>query len=156
MNQESKDYFGRPAGEPGEPGLFLHIADLEPVLELAPGITTRPIVGTNLLASFVRYEPNAVAPLHSHVEEQLFMVFEGEIELELSGERRVLRPGDAALIPAGRGPGVSARCVQPAATRDARHDRQAGQLTQPSGVTGRGREQAWSRSPTAGSKAQLS
>jgi quercetin dioxygenase-like cupin family protein len=100
MNQESKDYFGRPAGEPGEPGLFLHIADLEPVLELAPGITTRPIVGTNLLASFVRYEPNAVAPLHSHVEEQLFMVFEGEIELELSGERRVLRPGDAALIPA--------------------------------------------------------
>jgi quercetin dioxygenase-like cupin family protein len=100
MNQQNKDYFGRPAGEPAEPGLFLHIADLEPVLELAPGITTRPIVGANLLASFVHYEPNAVAPLHSHVEEQLFMVFEGEIELELSGERRVLRPGDAALIPA--------------------------------------------------------
>ena len=28
------------------------------------------------------------------------MVLEGEIELELSGERRIMRPGDAALIPA--------------------------------------------------------
>jgi quercetin dioxygenase-like cupin family protein len=41
----------------------------------------------------------SLAPLRSHVEVQLFVVLEGEIELEMSGERRVVRPGDAALIP---------------------------------------------------------
>jgi quercetin dioxygenase-like cupin family protein len=73
---------------------------LEPLLELAPGITSRPLVGTNLLASFVRYEPDASAPLHSHSEEQLFVVLDGEIELQLGDERRLMRSGEAALIPA--------------------------------------------------------
>jgi quercetin dioxygenase-like cupin family protein len=67
---------------------------------LAVGITSKPRVGHNLLASFVRYDPNSVAPLHSHVEEQLFVVLEGEIELDLSGERRLMKPCDAALTPA--------------------------------------------------------
>jgi quercetin dioxygenase-like cupin family protein len=85
---------------PSEPGRFVSIDSLEPLLELAPGVTSRPLLGRNLLGSFVRYEPNAVAPLHSHLEEQLFMVIEGEIDLELGGEHRTMRPGDAALIPA--------------------------------------------------------
>ncbi|MDP9246612.1 MAG: cupin domain-containing protein, partial [Candidatus Dormibacteraeota bacterium] len=29
-----------------------------------------------------------------------FIVMDGEIELELDGEKRLMRPGDAALIPA--------------------------------------------------------
>ncbi len=71
-----------------------------PEVELAPGIRARPLVGTNLLASFVRYEPNSVAPLHAHEEEQLFIVVEGELEMTLGGVLRRMRPGDAALIPA--------------------------------------------------------
>ena len=93
-------YFDQPTGKAEEPGRFAAIDDLEPVLELAPGISTRPLIGSKLLASFVRYEPDAVAPLHSHAEEQLFVVLEGQLELQLDTERRLMRPGDAALIPA--------------------------------------------------------
>jgi quercetin dioxygenase-like cupin family protein len=100
MKRDDVRYFDQPEHEPAEPGRFVSIESLEPVLELAAGLTSRPLVGSNLLGSFVRYEPDSVAPLHSHVEEQLFVVLEGEIELELSGERRMMRPGDAALIPA--------------------------------------------------------
>src|SRR5258708_22868977 len=90
--------FDQPEREPADPGRFVSIEALEPVLNLAAGLTSRPLVGSNLLGSFVRYEPHSVAPLHSHVEEQLFVVLEGEIELELSGELRMMRPGDAACI----------------------------------------------------------
>ena len=93
-------YFEPPSGVPEEPGRYVRIdADL-PALDFAPGLVLRPLVGRNLLTSFVRYAPHAEAPLHSHEEEQVFIVLEGEIELELGGERRLMRPGDAALIPA--------------------------------------------------------
>lgn len=100
MSQDAIHYFKQPTAEAEEPGQYVSIEELTPVLELATGITSRPLVGRNLLASFVRYEPNSVAPLHAHEEEQIFVVLEGEIELQMGGERRLMRPGDAALIPA--------------------------------------------------------
>lgn len=100
MSKSDNSYFAQPTTTPDEAGRFVSIEELQPALMLAVGITSKPLVGHNLLASFVRYEPNSVAPLHSHVEEQLFVVLEGEIELELSGKRRLMQPGDAALIPA--------------------------------------------------------
>lgn len=98
-NQESR-YFEPAYAEAAALGQYAVIDELEPRLELAPGVTSRPLLGTNLLASFVRYEPGAIAPPHAHVEEQLFVVLDGEIELQLGSERRVMRMGDAALIPA--------------------------------------------------------
>ena len=93
-------YFDTPSGVPEEPGRYVTVdADL-PALDFAPGLVLRPLVGRNLLTSFVRYEPYAEAPLHAHEEEQVFIVLEGELELELGGDKRLLRPGDAALIPA--------------------------------------------------------
>lgn len=93
-------YFGEARGEPAAAGRFVNVeSDLQP-LELAPGVTSRPLVGANLLGSFVRYAPNSLAPLHAHEEEQLFILLEGEIELTLGGETRVMRAGDAAMIPA--------------------------------------------------------
>jgi quercetin dioxygenase-like cupin family protein len=73
-------------------------ADL-PQVALARGLSSRPLVGTNLLASFVRYEPHAVAPRHAHEEEQVFVVLEGELEITLGDEVRRVRAGEAALIP---------------------------------------------------------
>ena len=93
-------YFGEPAGKPVERGRMLTVESDLPEIELAPGIVSRPLVGANLLASFVRYEPNSVAPLHAHVEEQVFIMLEGELEMTLGGEVRLMRPGDAAIIPA--------------------------------------------------------
>lgn len=101
-------YFDDATEEPVEPGrTFNADADLRP-LTLGPGLTARPIVGRNLLGSFVRYEAGAEAPRHAHVEEQLFLVLEGELELDLGGDIRTMRPGDAALIPSWVPHGVRA------------------------------------------------
>ncbi len=100
MSQDDIRYFEQSPVEAKEAGRYVSVEKLIPVLELATGITSRPLVGRNLLASFVRFEPNSVAPLHAHEEEQIFVVLEGEIELQMGGEHRLMRPGDAALIPA--------------------------------------------------------
>jgi quercetin dioxygenase-like cupin family protein len=94
------NYFEAPAGTPQEPGRYVTIESDLPAIDQMPGLVFRPLVGRNLMVSFVRYEANAVAPVHAHEEEQVFVVLEGEIELELDGERRRLRAGEAALIPA--------------------------------------------------------
>lgn len=99
MSSETR-YFAESSGVPQERGRFVTIETDLPELDFAPGLVLRPLVGRNLLVSFVRYEANAVAPLHAHEEEQAFIVLEGEIELEIDGERRLMRPGDAAHIPA--------------------------------------------------------
>src|SRR5581483_6998200 len=96
----SETYFDQPTAEPVEPGRIVAIAADLPSITLAPGLTARPLVGRNLLASFVRYEPDAVAPLHSHEEEQVFIVLEGELEITLGDEVRRVKAGRAAMIPA--------------------------------------------------------
>jgi unsaturated pyranuronate lyase len=92
-------YFGEATGTPQLPGRMLTVATDLPEVELAPGIRSRPVVGTNLLISFVTYEPNSEAPLHAHEEEQVFILLEGELEVTLGDEVRRLRAGDAAVIP---------------------------------------------------------
>lgn len=93
-------YFDKPHVKPSQAGRVVSINALVPVLELAPGITTRPLVGRNLLGSFVRFDPNSLAPIHAHEEEQLLVVLEGTLEIEMEGERLLVRPGDVAIIPA--------------------------------------------------------
>lgn len=96
---DASEYFGLAGESPTEPGRLLNVdADVAP-LTLGPGLTSRPVVGGNLLASFVRYEAGAVAPRHSHVEEQLFVVLEGRLEIELGDTTRLMAPGDIAHIP---------------------------------------------------------
>jgi quercetin dioxygenase-like cupin family protein len=94
------DYFGEARQAPAAPGRMVRIDSDLPEIELAPGVRSRPLVGDRLLASFVRYEPKSVAPLHAHAEEQVFIVVEGELEMTLGGEVRLMRAGEAALIPA--------------------------------------------------------
>jgi quercetin dioxygenase-like cupin family protein len=91
-------YFETPTEEPSEPGRFFEAGAL-PAIAMLEGLTLRPVVGTNVMVSFVRYEPNVEAPLHAHVEEQIFIALEGEFEVELGGEVRTLGPGEGALIP---------------------------------------------------------
>lgn len=93
-------YFGEATEKPIAPGRMVNIDTDLPEVELASGVRSRPLVGENLLASFVRYQPNSVAPMHAHQEEQVFIVLEGELEMTLGGEVRLMKAGDAALIPA--------------------------------------------------------
>src|SRR5262249_60139637 len=91
-------YFEAPTQEPSEPGRFFQAGAL-PAVDMLAGLTLRPVVGTNVMVSFVRYEPNVEAPQHAHVEEQIFIALEGEFEMELGGEVRTMRPRDRALSP---------------------------------------------------------
>lgn len=93
------DHFSTEAqGIPTAPGRFRKIADI-PSVELVPGLGFRPVLGESMLANFVSFAPHTVAPVHTHVEEQLVIVLEGELEFELDGDVRVMRPGDVAVIP---------------------------------------------------------
>jgi quercetin dioxygenase-like cupin family protein len=68
-------------------------------LEISPGLTFQPILGDKVMANFVTLEPNTEAPLHWHDEEQISIVIDGEFEFEVAGEKRMMRRGDAVVIP---------------------------------------------------------
>jgi quercetin dioxygenase-like cupin family protein len=82
-------------------GAYVEIDNDVPAVEFVPGLRFRPVVGTELMANFVRFDPNTVAPVHAHREEQITVVIEGEFEFDLAGETRIMRPGMAAVVPSG-------------------------------------------------------
>jgi unsaturated pyranuronate lyase len=98
--EESERYFRLdPEGVAEAPGRYVDIvSDVEGV-EFLPGLVFRPVLGKDLMLSFVSYEPHTEAPRHAHAEEQILYVLEGELEVDLGDETRVLRPGQAAVIP---------------------------------------------------------
>lgn len=93
-------YFGSdPSSHSTESGQFVNVEnDIEP-LQFAAGLAFRPVLGRRLMASFVRFDPHAEAPLHSHEEEQMTIVIEGELNFEVGGETRLLQKGDVAVSP---------------------------------------------------------
>ena len=93
------DYFSAPTEPATEVGSYSRVDDLQ-AIEILEGLTLRPLLGAKLMLSFARYEPHAEAPRHAHVEEQVFVMLEGELEMDLDGDVRTMRPGDVALIPA--------------------------------------------------------
>jgi quercetin dioxygenase-like cupin family protein len=89
------------AGHGATGGGYVEVARDVSAVELVPGLVFRPVVGERLMASFVRFGPNTEAPVHSHEEEQISVVLEGELEFDLGGDVRVVRPGMAVVIPPG-------------------------------------------------------
>jgi quercetin dioxygenase-like cupin family protein len=79
-------------------GTFVTWDELEPI-EMVPGLSFQPVLGDGVMANFVRFEPHTVAPLHWHDEEQITFVVDGELEFEVGGETRLLRRGEAVVIP---------------------------------------------------------
>ena len=72
----------------------------QPTKTLFPGVTITTAWGESLMMSFVRFEyADAAVPTHSHPHEQMGMGLEGEFELVLDGETRIIRTGDAYCIP---------------------------------------------------------
>jgi quercetin dioxygenase-like cupin family protein len=67
--------------------------------ELAEGVSFRPVFGENLLLNFVTFGPDRGFPSHDHPEEQFGLVLEGEMELTIGTETRLLRKGDLYVIP---------------------------------------------------------
>ena len=78
------------------------------VFEPAPGFLVHVVSGQRIMFSHVTLQPNAVAPLHNHAEEQMGLILEGEIELTIGDEMRQLRKGDMYLVPSKTSHGATA------------------------------------------------
>jgi len=92
-------YFARAEGTPTSKGRFITVADDTPAVEMVKGLVFNPVVGDSVMANFVRFEPHTEAPVHWHDEEQISYVIDGELEFEVAGEQRLLRRGEAVVIP---------------------------------------------------------
>ena len=68
------------------------------VFEPAPGFMVHVVSGRNVMFSHVTLQPKAVAPFHSHSEEQMGIILEGEFEMTIGDETRLLKKGDMYLV----------------------------------------------------------
>jgi quercetin dioxygenase-like cupin family protein len=91
-------YFDQ-SGEPSdEPGRFVHIDDLEP-LTVMEGLEFRPVTTDTVMTNFVTFAPEAPAPMHHHIEQQIAIVLSGELTFTVGGETRAMHAGDCVVIP---------------------------------------------------------
>ncbi len=67
--------------------------------ELAPGARTRTFWGEQMLLSLVEIDANSEVPLHTHPHEQGGIIIEGELEMSIGGEVKLLKVGDMYIIP---------------------------------------------------------
>jgi quercetin dioxygenase-like cupin family protein len=70
-------------------------------LELAPGVTMRPLFGEGAMLNLLEFAPGARVPVHDHPHEQLGYVLEGELVLQIDGVENLLGAGDAYRIAGG-------------------------------------------------------
>lgn len=96
---QSDHFSNEPGGEPTSPGRYVVVSDINPV-EFVPGLEFRPILGERTMLNFVSFGTNTEAPMHSHEEEQLVIVMEGEMEFNIDGDVRAMKSGDVAVVPA--------------------------------------------------------
>ncbi len=70
-----------------------------PSREIVPGYQARFVHAEQMTLAYWDVEPGAELPEHSHPQDQIANVLEGEFELTVDGETQVLVPGQVALIP---------------------------------------------------------
>ena len=66
---------------------------------LNPLLGRKMFHGRNATVARIRLRKGAVVPMHSHPNEQISMIESGALLFTISGEERVLRAGDAVVIP---------------------------------------------------------
>jgi quercetin dioxygenase-like cupin family protein len=99
MTDADRYFAMNPQGGTATGGMYIEVDKDVSAVEFVPGLVFRPVVGNKLMANFVRFSPDTVAPIHTHEEEQITIVIEGEFEFDLAGEIRTMRPGMAAVVP---------------------------------------------------------
>ena len=67
--------------------------------ELATGARTKTFWGEQMLLSLVEVDANALVPMHTHPHDQGGIIVEGELEMGIDGEVKLLKPGDMYIIP---------------------------------------------------------
>lgn len=72
-----------------------------PVQTLSPGVRIRTPHGKNVMLSLVEIDPGGIVPPHAHPHEQAGVVLEGEMELVIGERSRIVKRGEAYIIPGG-------------------------------------------------------
>ena len=98
MTDASSYFLTEPGGVPTAEGRFVRVPDIEEVTFLE-GLRFRPVLGDNVLVNHVYFDPHVEAPTHVHVEEQVVVVLDGEFEFWVGDTSRIMRRGDAAVVP---------------------------------------------------------
>jgi quercetin dioxygenase-like cupin family protein len=74
----------------------------QPTREIFPGVTITTAWGEQIMLSFVDFAyAGAEVPTHQHPHEQAGTGLEGEFELTIGNETRVIGRGDSYCIPGG-------------------------------------------------------
>jgi quercetin dioxygenase-like cupin family protein len=66
--------------------------------EIMPGLHGKLVHSQNMSLAFWEVEKGAKVPEHSHINEQIMHVMEGEFEFTLDGKTQVYRSGDIVVI----------------------------------------------------------
>lgn len=67
--------------------------------EIVPGYRARFVHSDHMTLAYWDVDPGAALPEHSHPHEQIANVLEGQFELTVDGESRILEPGTVVVIP---------------------------------------------------------
>ena len=77
---------------------FLHLKDI-PARELMPGFNGRFIHSDGMTVAHWEIDAGSELPNHTHAQEMIINLLEGEFELTVDGETRVLSAGAVVVIP---------------------------------------------------------
>lgn len=77
---------------------FINVADIS-AREIAPGFFGKFIHSDKMTLAYWEAKKDAKIPMHTHVNEMMVNVIEGELELTIGDETRVLTYGTVAVIP---------------------------------------------------------
>ncbi len=69
--------------------------------EFRPGIRSKVESGKNLTMAFMEIAPNKEGNAHDHPFDQCGIVIEGEIEMSVGEEKKLVTPMETYFIPAG-------------------------------------------------------
>ncbi len=73
--------------------------DQLPELQIAKGISARAVTAECVTVLHVKIVAGSLLPEHSHHNEQVINVIEGELELEVEGKTHSLVPGKVMVLP---------------------------------------------------------
>ena len=77
---------------------FIKLSDVEEK-EIVAGFRGRFIHSANITVAYWKIKAGATIPIHHHVHEMIVNVIEGQLELTIDGETKVLHAGMARVIP---------------------------------------------------------